>query len=103
MREWNRGNVWQVTRKRKGWTSLNVHAYAWPSIHYLYFIYARKIYMCTRKNYATVEINLKPVILSCESNSGTKLIPTESHSCIMQIAPKSLTVPLCTLYRRKED
>ena len=41
--------------------------------------------------------------MSCESNSGTKLIPSESHPCIMQIAPNSLIVLLCTLYHRKEE
>ena len=40
----------KVTRKRKSWTSLNLHIYALPFIHFLYIIYARK-------NYATVEIN----------------------------------------------
>ena len=40
----NRGYVWKAKHKRKGWTSLNSYVYAWPFIHCLYFIYARKIY-----------------------------------------------------------
>ena len=56
-----------------------------------------------RENYAPVEIILNPVILSCESNSGTKLIPSESNPCIKQIAPNSLIVLLCTLYHQKEE
>ena len=39
---------------------LNFHVHAWPFIHCLYFIYARKnLRAFTRKNYATVEIHLK--------------------------------------------
>ena len=32
----------KVTRVRKSWTSLNFYVYAWPFIHCLYFIDARK-------------------------------------------------------------
>ena len=59
VREWDRGNVWKATRKRKCWARLNFYAYAWPSIQCLYFIYARKIYVYARKNYATLETHLK--------------------------------------------
>ena len=39
-------------RPRESWARFNFYVYAWPSIHCLYFIYARK-------NYVTLEINLK--------------------------------------------
>ena len=56
VRKWNR----EVSCKRKSWTSLNFRVYAWPFIHCLYFIYARKFYTSTAcKNYATVDIHLK--------------------------------------------
>ena len=45
--KYNRGNVWQVARKRKIWTLLNFCVNAWPFLHYLYFIYPRKIYLRT--------------------------------------------------------
>ena len=43
----NRGNVWMATRKRTSWARFNFNVYAWLSIQYLYFKYARKIYVCS--------------------------------------------------------
>ena len=61
VRKWNRGDVWNATRKRKSWARFNFHVYAWSSIHCLYFIYARKTYVhaYSRKNYGIVEIHPK--------------------------------------------
>ena len=42
VRKWNRDDVWKAARKRKSWARLNFYVYARPSIHRLYFIYARK-------------------------------------------------------------
>ena len=49
--QWNTGNVWKATLKRKSLERFNSYIYAWPSIHHLYFIY-------TCKNHAKVEISL---------------------------------------------
>ena len=42
-RKLNRGKVWNATRKRECCVSFIFYVYAWPSKHFLYFIYARKI------------------------------------------------------------
>ena len=44
----------------ESWARFKFYVYARPSIHCLYFVYVRKIYVRTHgKNYATVEIHLK--------------------------------------------
>ena len=69
VRKWNSGNVWKATRKRKSWARFNFYVYPWSSIHCLYFIYARKIYVTaySRKNYVTVEIHPK----TCNLNTAS--------------------------------
>ena len=44
VRKWNRGNVLKAIRERESRARFNSYVYAWPSIHCLYFIFARKNY-----------------------------------------------------------
>ena len=61
-RKWKRGHVWKASRKRESWGRFNCYVYASPSIHCLYCIYARKIYVRTHvQNNATVEIHHKTI------------------------------------------
>ena len=46
-RKWRRINIWKATRKLESWARFNFYVYARPSIHCLYFIYARKIHVRT--------------------------------------------------------
>jgi len=48
-RKWKRDIVLKVTRNRKKLNSAQFYVYAWPFIHCLFFIYARKRYVFARK------------------------------------------------------
>ena len=66
-RKWKRDHVWKATRKREGWARFNFYVYTSASVHCVYFIYARKIYVRTHvQNDATVEIHLKTKITPIE-------------------------------------
>ena len=41
-------------------SEVNFYVYAWPFIHCLYFIEARKVYLLTHLKITTVEIHLYP-------------------------------------------
>ena len=61
-RKWKRGHVWKASRKRESWGRFNFYVDASPSIHCLYCIYARKIYVRTHvQSNGTMEIHLKTI------------------------------------------
>ena len=52
---------------RKSWTSLHFYVFAWPTIHCLYFIYARTHVKITRKRKSTFRYWLRLL----DDNSGS--------------------------------
>ena len=60
-RKWNRGEVWKATRKSESWARFNFYVYAWPSLHCLYFIYARS-HGKIRRSWKSTPTNLRPTV-----------------------------------------
>ena len=52
-------------------TSLNFYVYQWPSIHCLYFIYARKIYVRTHVNPQSSSRTQRSVLGLCDTTTCT--------------------------------